>query len=85
MEKLEAGVRELALVPSYQGRAVWSLKEGCQRAHSPVSFGPNTLLFVLTIVAIHIQKKSFSYTKKSVWLEHSFRIWNSYFSYSVKL
>ena len=43
MEKLEAGVGELALVPSNQGRAVWSLKVGCQRAHSPVLFGPNTL------------------------------------------
>lgn len=62
----------LALVPSYQGRAVWSLKEGRQQAHRPVSFGPNTLLCVLKIVAIHIQKKkrSVSYTKKE-WLEHS--------------
>ena len=74
----------LALVPSYQGRAAWSLKEGRQRAHRPVSFGPNTLLCVLKIVAIHIQKKKYFLYKRRVFGWNTLCIWNNYFSYSVK-
>ena len=68
VEKLEAGVGELALVPSNRGRAVWSRKVGCQRAPSPVLFGPNTLVCVRN--CSYTKKKKYS-VYQSVWLEHS--------------